>query len=107
MSAAHYKDRERCSSSDSENAMGGGGGVRNNQISIEASLFRTQLYIFFLHRPPPQCEREPELQTVKPEGHFPAAFQHAPPARLHGHNKTKPLQPPVIICLFSQQSEKS
>ena len=53
MSAAHCKDRERCSSSDSENPMGGGGGggVRNNQISIEASLFRTKLYIFFLHPP--------------------------------------------------------
>lgn len=58
--------------------------------------------------PAPKCEREPELQTVKPEGHFPAVFQHAPPARLHGggDNKTKPLQPPVIICLLSQQSEK-
>lgn len=43
VSAAHCKDRERCSSSDSENPVGGGGGVRNNQISIEASLFRTKL----------------------------------------------------------------
>ena len=45
----HCKDRERYSSSDSENPMGGG--VRNSQISIEASLFRTKLYIFFLHPP--------------------------------------------------------
>ena len=54
MSAAHCKDRERCSSSDSENPMegGGGGGVRNNQISIEAFLFRTKVFIFFLHPPP-------------------------------------------------------
>ena len=51
MSAAHCKDRERSSSSDSENPMGGGGGVRTNQTSIEASLFRTKLYIFFLHPP--------------------------------------------------------
>ena len=41
VSAAHCKDRERYSSSDSENPMGGG--VRNSQISIEASLFRTKL----------------------------------------------------------------
>ena len=55
MSAAHCKDRERCSSADSENPMGdgGGGGVRNNQISLEASLFRTKVFIFFLH-PSPQ-----------------------------------------------------
>ena len=41
VSAAHCKDRERYSSSDSENPMGGG--VHNSQISIEASLFRTKL----------------------------------------------------------------
>lgn len=69
--------------------------------------YLNNFHLFLPPTPPPKCEREPELQTVKPEGHFTAAFQHAPPARLHGNNKTKPLQPPVIICLLSQQSEKS
>lgn len=40
--------------------------------------------------PPSKCEHEPELQTVKPEGHFTTAFRlHAPPERLQGNNKTK------------------